>query len=166
MSVSKRWTDQSAEEDGSSRPLGGYAVLAGAFSGGFGAALIAAARSGRLPERISAADVALLAVATHRVSRTLARDSVTSFVRAPFTRFVSRGKFSEVNEAPVGQGLRRSVGELISCPSCTGQWVAGAFAAGLLLAPRVTRAVAAMFSVYAIADFIHIAYAAALDASG
>jgi hypothetical protein len=162
----KQPIDPRADEGGPSRPLGGYAALVGAFAGGFGAALAAAARSGRLPDRIPAADLALLALATHRVSRTLARDTVTSFVRAPFTRFVSRGKFSEVNEEPVGQGLRRSVGELISCPSCTAQWVAGAFTAGILLAPRATRTAAAMFSVYAIADFLHIAYAAALDASG
>jgi hypothetical protein len=109
--------------------------------------------------------VALLALATHRVSRTLARDTVTSFVRAPFTRFVERAKFNEVNEEPVGRGMRRSIGELISCPSCTAQWVAAAFTAGLLLAPRATRAAAAMSSIYALADFLHVAYAAALEAS-
>lgn len=152
--------------EGDRRPLGSYAALAGVFSAGFGAALAAAARTRGLPDRVGAADVALLALATHRVSRTLARDRVTSFVRAPFTTYVEPAEFNEVNERPQGRGLRRSLGELLSCPSCTGQWVAAAFTAGLLLAPRPTRAVAAMFSSYAIAEFLHIGYAAALRAVG
>jgi hypothetical protein len=144
------------------RPLGAYAGLAGVFAAGFGAVLVGASRTGRLPERIGAGDIALIALATHRVSRTLARDRVTSFVRAPFTRYVEPAEFNEVNEEPAGRGLRRSLGELLSCPSCTGQWVAAAFTAGLLLAPRPTRAVAAMFSAYAAAEFLHIGYAVAL----
>ena len=77
---------------------------------------------------------------------------------------VESAQFGEVNEKPQGRGLRRSLGELLSCPSCTGQWVAAGFTAGLLLAPRPTRAVAAMFSAYAIAEFLHLGYAAALNA--
>jgi hypothetical protein len=149
---------------GEPRPLGAYAALAGAFSAAFGGALVAAARNGGLPERIGAGDLFMLGVATHRVSRTLARDRVTSFVRAPFTSHVESAQFGEVNEKPQGRGLRRSLGELLSCPSCTGQWVAAGFTAGLLLAPRPTRAVAAMFSAYAIAEFLHLGYAAALNA--
>jgi hypothetical protein len=162
MSQAHRSSDDGEPRESDDRPLGAYAALTAVFSAGFGGALVAAARTGRLPERVGAGDIALLALATHRVSRTLARDRITSFVRAPFTSFVESAEFNEVNERPEGRGIRRSVGELLSCPSCTGQWVAAAFSAGLLLAPRPTRAIAAMFSAYAIAEFLHIGYAAAL----
>ncbi len=38
-----------------------------------------------------------------------------------------------------GKGIRHAVGELITCPFCTAQWVATAYAAGLVFAPHATR---------------------------
>lgn len=50
--------------------------------------VLAARAAGRpLPERLSAQDVVLAGVATHKLSRLIAKDNVTSFLRAPFTRF-------------------------------------------------------------------------------
>ncbi len=40
-----------------------------------------------LPERVSPGDILLLGVATHKLSRLLAKDWVTSFYRAPFTEY-------------------------------------------------------------------------------
>ncbi len=40
-----------------------------------------------LPHGYSAADFALVSVATHKLSRLLAKDPVTSPLRMPFTRF-------------------------------------------------------------------------------
>jgi hypothetical protein len=42
---------------------------------------------------------------------------------------------------------------------CLGQWVAAGFVGGLIGAPRVTRAVAAIFAVHAAADSLQLAYA-------
>jgi hypothetical protein len=70
------------------RPLGGYAVLMGVFGAaacGFAAWFRASGRE--LPERMEARDLALVTVATHKASRLLAKDRVTSTVRAPFTRW-------------------------------------------------------------------------------
>jgi hypothetical protein len=143
------------------RPLGSYASIAAAFACVFGTLLVRAVRTGRLPERIAPADLILIGLATHRASRLLARDTVTSFIRAPFTRFEGRGGVSELNESPRGAGLRRSMGELLACPKCLDQWVAAGFLAGLIYAPRPTRAVAATFGSVALADFLQLAYAAA-----
>lgn len=143
------------------RPLGGYLTMTAAFNGALAAALVGASRAGRLPERPAAADVVLTGVATYKLSRLLARDRVTSAIRAPFTRFQDDAGHGEVDEAARGRGLRRAVGELLVCPACMGQWVAGAFAAGLWHAPRETRAVAGMFAAYALADVLQLATAAA-----
>jgi uncharacterized protein DUF1360 len=147
------------------RPLGGYAVLIGVFgavAGGFAAWFRASGRE--LPERMEARDLALVTVATHKASRLLAKDRVTSTVRAPFTRYEGEAGPSEVSEAARGRGLRRAIGELIVCPYCVGMWISAAFAAGLLVAPRFTRWFAAVLTALFGADVLQIAYSKAEDA--
>lgn len=140
------------------RPLGAYAALAAVVNAGISAALIA--RRDRLPERMSAADIALMGITAHKVSRIVAKDKVTSFLRAPFVRYEGPAGPGEVTESPRGEGLRRAVGELLVCPYCLSHWVAGGYAAGLLFAPRGTRFVGAMFAAETISDFLQIAYRA------
>jgi hypothetical protein len=147
------------------RPLGGYATLMGAFAvsvGGFSAWMRASGR--RLPERVDAGDLALMTLATHKASRLLAKDRVTSTVRAPFTRFDGDAGPGEVSEKARGHGLRRAVGELIICPYCVGLWIAAFFAAGFAVAPRPTRWVAAVLSAVFGSDLLQIAYKKAEDA--
>jgi hypothetical protein len=146
------------------RPLGGYGALTAAFvalCGGFGAWLRRS--DGELPERPSASDMALVAVATHKASRLLAKDRVTSAVRAPFTRFQDDDGPGEVSEAARGHGLRRAVGELLVCPYCLSMWIAAGFTAGLIAVPRPTRWVAAVLAAVFGADVLQIAYKKAED---
>jgi hypothetical protein len=146
------------------RPLGGYAVLMGLFAGiagGFAAWFRASGRE--LPERMEARDLALITLATHKASRLVAKDRVTSTVRAPFTRYEDDAGPGEVSEAARGRGLRRAIGELIICPYCIGMWISAMFAAGLLVAPRFTRWFAAIFVAVFGADLLQIAYKKAED---
>ena len=147
------------------RPLGGYAVLMALFATAAGAFSAWFRRSGReLPDRMSAGDLALVTVATHKASRLIAKDRVTSAVRAPFTRYQHDDGAGEVSEAARGHGLRRAVGELLVCPYCIGMWISAAFAAGLLVAPRFTRWFAATLVAVFGADVLQIAYRKAEDA--
>jgi hypothetical protein len=143
------------------RPLAGYAVLTGSFGVAMSAALFAAKRRNSFPEDLSSRDLALIGVATHKLSRLISKDKVTSFVRAPFTRYQEPAGHGEVEEKPRGRGLRLAVGELLVCPYCMGQWVAAGLTAGLILAPRPTRAVAGMYAALTISDFLQMAYKAA-----
>lgn len=79
-------------------------------------------------------------------------------MRAPFTRFQDDAGAGEVEEAARGRGLRRAIGELLVCPYCLDVWVACALTAGLLLAPRATRWIAAILSATSGADALQIAY--------
>jgi hypothetical protein len=149
---------------GQERPLGGYATLMGAFlasSGGFAAWMRATGR--QLPERVDGRDLALMTVATHKAARLLAKDRVTSTVRAPFTRFDDDAGPGEVSEAARGHGLRRAVGELIICPYCVGLWIAAVFAAGFSVAPRQTRWAASVLTTAFGSDVLQILYKKAED---
>jgi hypothetical protein len=143
-------------------PLLSYVALSGTFNLLFAAALLGARRRGReLPERPEAADVFLIGVASHKFSRLIAKDKVTSPLRAPFTEFEEKGGPSEVEESSRGSGLRKAIGELLICPYCLGLWVVAAFSLGLLFAPRLTRFLASVFAALTISDFFQIAYKAA-----
>jgi hypothetical protein len=149
---------------GQERPLGGYAVLMAAFAamaGAFAAWFRASDRE--LPERMASSDLALVTVATHKASRLIAKDRVTSTVRAPFTRYEDDAGPGEASESARGRGLRRAIGELIVCPYCVGMWVSAGFAAGLLVAPRFTRWFAAVLTALGGADALQIAYKKAED---
>jgi uncharacterized protein DUF1360 len=142
-------------------PLGGYAATSAAFNALFAVALAAAARSGRLPERVEPQDVALIGVASHKLSRVVTKDKITAFARAPFTAYQRTGAPGEVEERARGRGIRRAIGELLVCPYCLSVWTSAGLHLGLVYAPRSTRVVASALSSLTIADFLHIAYKAA-----
>lgn len=141
-------------------PLGGFLAALGVYGGAVGIGALVVRRRG-LPERIAWSDIALLSVATHKLSRRVAKDSVTSPLRAPFARFKGVGGPAELQEEVRGAGVRRAVGELLTCPFCLGQWIATALGFGLVLAPRATRLVGTVFTASAAADMLQFAYAAA-----
>lgn len=158
---------QQAEYAGDTdRPLGGYAAAMGAF-GGLVAGTAALARlTGRQPpERISPWDTALIAVATYKLSRLVAKDSVTSPLRAPFTRYEGVSGPSELAEEVRGSGPRKAVGELITCPFCLATWAATALTLGHMFFPRATRLATTALTAQAGADFLQFAYAAAEQAA-
>lgn len=122
------------------------------------AAVVAVAhRQGRL-RSLSVGELALGAVASHKVSRLLAKASVTSPLRAPFTELEGPAGNAELRETVRGEGLRHAIGELVTCPFCLAQWSSAAYAAGVLFAPRVTRYLAALFAIDAGADALHHLY--------
>jgi hypothetical protein len=137
-------------------------VLVGVFNGSVIAFALAQRRSGhRLPDRFPAGDLAMLSIATYKVSRLIAKDRVMSFARAPFTRLQGESERpGEVNEEPRGKGLQHAIGELLVCPFCLGQWVGTALFATYLRDPRLARTVAATFTVVAGSDLLQEAWVA------
>ena len=106
------------------------------YGGLVGAIAVAAKLSGRsLPERISPWDAAVTTLATHKLSRLLAKDPVTSPLRAPFTRFEGTTGPAELAEDVRVSGSKKTIGELVTCPFCLGMWVSTGFTAGYVFAP-------------------------------
>jgi hypothetical protein len=144
------------------RPLGGYAALTSVFGTAVTGSLIAAHRSGRpLPDAVRPWDVVTMGVATHKITRLIAKDRVTSWVRAPFVRYEEPAGHGEVTEQPRGSGLRLALGELLVCPYCLGQWVAAGLGVGFVASPRLTRLIAAIYTAETISDFLQLGYLAA-----
>lgn len=151
-------TEAAAYTHGEPRPLGGYAAAMGTYTAAVAAAgLIGRRRGARLPDGIPWADLALNAIATHKAARLLAKDPVSSPIRAPFTEFEGRSGEAELAESP-REGHRHTMGELLTCPFCLGQWVATGFGVGLVMAPRQTRWVMGVFAARAGADLLQFGY--------
>jgi hypothetical protein len=142
-------------------PLREYAVLTAIFNTGIAGFFVAARRRKALPERIAPADIAEIGIASHKISRLIAKDRVTSFLRAPFRRLEGESGPNELDEETRGEGAQAAIGELIGCPYCLGLWVAAGLAAGTVFAPKETRFVTGVFSALTIADFMQVAYKAA-----
>lgn len=147
---------------GHRQPLSGYVAVLSVYGAVVGAASLVARLTGRRPpERLSLGDIAVTGIATHKLSRLLSKDAVTSPLRAPFTRYQEATGESEVMEDVRGEGVQHAVGELVTCPFCAGVWVATAFGLGAVFAPRLTRLVAGTGAAIAAADFLQLGYDAA-----
>jgi Protein of unknown function (DUF1360) len=120
-----------------------YAALSALFWAG----LLTAARAGRerLAEPTSLADLLALGLAGAKLGSVVAEDRITVFLRRPFAD-------GPAAVQPAGDGWRRAVGELVTCPHCVSLWAAGALGAAQLARPRETRLVTTVFAAYALAD--------------
>ena len=146
---------------GNQQRLASYATLIGVFNLIFAVFLLVSKGMGRtIPEWVDTKDIALLGMATHKLSEIGAKDAVASPLRAPFTELEEMESQKNVQEKPRGEGLRRSVGELLTCQFCLGMWVAAFFTYGLILVPRVTRLFATILAILTISDYLHQTYKA------
>ena len=153
--------EKQAYTQGEDRPVGSFLAVTGVYGAVVaGLAGLVRASHRELPERLSVGDLALMTVATHRLSRTLAKDPVASPLRAPFTTFAGTSGEAELHEEVRGDGARHAVGELLTCPFCLAQWVGTGFVFGYVFAPRATRLVAGAFTIVAGSDALQYAYAA------
>ena len=145
------------------RPLGAYSVLLALYLATVVVLGFLCRR--RLPVRVAPADLLLGAAATFITTRTITKDAITSPLRMAFTRFEGPAGPAELHEEVRATGWRHAVGELLTCPFCLSQWTATTLVAGLVLAPRPTRALMSIMAVVGASDFLQLAYAAAQRAA-
>jgi hypothetical protein len=144
-------------EDVERPPYAAYAAIAATFAGGLTLANAFAHAARRDPRDLSALDLATLAAATFKLSRTISRDKVTSFLREPFVE----GEAYDGGEEPAGEGAQRAIGELVTCTRCVGTWVAAGLATTQVVAPRFGRLLTWSLAAAAANDFLQIAFVAA-----
>jgi hypothetical protein len=130
-----------------------YMTLVGLFLGLLGTfALRERERkhSFELPPR----DLVLLGLATFRGARVVAYDRVAEPFRDPVTETVPDEFDAGENVVAEGTGARKAIGELVSCPTCVGTWIAAGLVYGLRVAPGPTRLFAAILATSGLAELI------------
>ncbi len=130
-----------------------YMTLVGLFLGVLGL-FLGRERGGKQDFAIDPRDLALLGLATYRAGRVVAYDRVAEPFRAPVTETVPDEFDAGENVVAEGVGVRKAIGELVSCPTCVGTWVAAGLVYGLHLAPGPTRIFAAILGVSGLAEIV------------
>jgi hypothetical protein len=105
--------------------------------------------------KLSPFDFVLLAFSTFRMGRLVAYDLVTQPYRAPFTETVPDPYGASETVVPKQHGWRRAFGELISCPICSGTWVAAAMVYALQVAPNPARIFMAIMGASGVGEILN-----------
>jgi hypothetical protein len=138
-------------------PYRAYAQITGAFVEGLAAAAAVARMLGRDPRDETALDLVVLSAATFKAARTITRDDVASFIRAPFVE----GEAGHGDDEPVETGdLQQAIGELVTCSRCVGTWVAAGLATTQIVAPRAGRLLTWSLAAAGVNDFLQAGFAA------
>ncbi|WP_419883454.1 DUF1360 domain-containing protein [Peribacillus sp. B-H-3] len=113
-------------------------------------------------ETIHPAAIILLGLASFRLTRLIVYDKITEFFRRPFFNEIEKENeegVSEIYLLPKDKGMKRWVGELLSCFWCTGIWVS-IFLYGLyLLKNPAGDAVILVLSIAAIGSVFEVVIA-------
>jgi hypothetical protein len=133
-------------------PYSAYASLVGAFFG----ALALASRATHPERELRPVDLVALGLATFKAARTLSHDKVASFLREPFVE----EEAYEGDEHAAGTGLRRAVGELVTCTRCVGTWTAAGLAIAEAATPRFGRLLVWTLNAAALNDFLQAGFVA------
>ena len=94
---------------------------------------------GRLPTSIRPFDFALLGLAAARLTDIISTDQIMEWLRRPFVKMETTeiaGREVETRTGR-GRGLKKVIGDLLSCPWCVGVWVAASLTYAYYLMPSV-----------------------------
>lgn len=138
-------------------PYAAYAAISATYVGGLTVASIVGRALGRDPQCQTPLDLAVLAAATFKASRTLAHDEVTSFLRQPFVKGTAH---AGEDEEPVQGGIEQAIGELVTCTRCVGTWAAAGLATTQILAPRFGRVFTWSLAAAGLNDWLQAAFVA------
>ncbi|MDX6449888.1 MAG: hypothetical protein QOK13_2095 [Gaiellaceae bacterium] len=145
------------------QPYTAYAQIVATFAGGLAAAGALAKALDRDPPCDNALDLVVLAGATFKAARTIARDDVTSFVRAPFVE--GEAGTGDREEPKQTGGMEQAIGELVTCTRCVGTWAAAGLTATQIIAPRFGRMLTWTLAAAAANDFLQTGFAALANKS-
>lgn len=100
----------------------------------------------------------MLAFSAFRMGRMISYDLVMRPVREPVTATVPNPDGTGEMVVAEGRGLRHAVGDLVSCPTCSGTWAAAGLVYGLKILPGPTRAFMAIMAAAGAAELFDGAY--------
>lgn len=132
-----------------------YSALSGLFMLVF-ALFNLLARRARQQVRLKPLDLTMLGFTAYRMGRMVAYDKVFETYRSFFAETVPDPSGAGESVEPVKKsGLHQALGELLSCPICSGTWVSAALVYALTLAPRPTRVFISIMSTIGVAELLN-----------
>lgn len=145
-----RWPGAASTPDSATDPVH-YALLEGIFASGLlSLGLLARRRERAGQEPISRRELPVLAMATFALADVIAKDRVSTWLREPFV-------LEDAGHEPVeaeGGGLRRAVGELLTCTRCVGTWSALGLVALRIASPPAGRVSATVLALTGANDLL------------
>jgi Protein of unknown function (DUF1360) len=139
-------------------PLGSYALLMGTYAAAFSTLYYLSTRNGREIAKPKGLDLALLTVASYKLSRVVTMSFIGSPIRAAFTERGESLKGGEVQDKARGEGLQRAIGNLVTCPFCFSVWATTGLFFGYNFAKRATIQASYILSIAAVDDFLNLSY--------
>ena len=124
-------------------------VYAGLFAG-----VIYATRERARKDPVALHELVPMSAATFALAKVIAREKVGTWVREPFVEHV------DGVAKPEGRGLRRAVGELVTCTRCVGAWSALGVVGLRLAYPDAGRNVANVLAVSGANDWLQAGFKA------
>jgi hypothetical protein len=130
-----------------------YAALNAVYGALLAAVVLATRDRGARRDPISGPELIPLSAATFALSKVIAREKIGTWVREPFVS-------DEDDRRPSGRGLRRAVGELLTCTRCVGAWSALGIVGLRLASPSSGRVVTNVLAVSAANDWLQAGFKA------
>jgi hypothetical protein len=129
-----------------------YAALNIAYGALLAALIVATRKRAQSQEPIPAIELVPMSAATFALAKVIAREKIGTWVREPFVEEDGHGQHLR------GRGLRRAVGELVTCTRCVGAWSALGIVGLRVAEPRSGRIVANVLAVSAANDWLQSAF--------
>ncbi|QDG49482.1 DUF1360 domain-containing protein [Persicimonas caeni] len=153
------WTGELGREP---LPLKGYAALLSIYGTGVTSIFSWAVRNERTLDKVSYADLVVLAMGSQKLARMASKDRVGTLIRQPFTEYDGTdgalpGEASESARRDRGP-LVQAIGELLCCPYCTTTWAATAVFGTYLANRKLGRTLAMFLSTVGMADVVQRLY--------
>jgi hypothetical protein len=119
------------------------------------AGVIVATRERARKDPIQLYELLPLSAATFAVAKAVAKEKVGTWVREPFVEHQEGGRMQ-----PEGRGVRRALGELVTCTRCVGAWSALGVVGLRLAYPDAGRNVANVLAVSGANDWLQAGFRA------
>ena len=105
--------------------------------------------------KLESRDLVMLGFASYRLGHLISFDKVTEPLRLPFTETKMDDFGAAMTVEARGEGVQRALGELVSCPICSGTWAAAALVYGMNLFPGPTRVLTTIMGAIGMGEVLH-----------
>jgi hypothetical protein len=130
-----------------------YGAINAVYLALLGAAIAVWTRKGE-EAAIPRSELPTLGMATFALSKVVAREKIGTWVREPFVEEDAERK----PRGPRGEGVRRALGELLTCTRCVGAWAALAVVGLRVTSPPAGRLAATVLATSGANDFLQAAF--------